>query len=187
MSNPRTYEEYKQEWSRVDKRRVYDGERSSIQVLSRHEAEKLIINEPHIMISIAGANLPDNPLRQATLALDFDDAEQSLYDSYVQYVEENGPLPDNVLMPIMMSEDHAKQIVEFLDKYYQDQLIVLHCQAGVSRSVGVAAALSRWMNGEDHFFSDGLFQFRNQHCRNTMTTALENDDRMLKFHYWSHP
>lgn len=186
MSNTRTHKEYNQEWSRVDKRQVYDGECASIQVLSRREAEKLIINEPHIMISIAGADLSNNFMRQATLSLDFDDVEYELYQRYEE-VQAKGELPEEVAMPILMSDDHAKQIVDFLDKYYIGQLIVLHCQAGVSRSVGIAAALSEWMNGESWFYFDGLFKFHNKHCRRTMANALENDDRMLKLHYWSHP
>lgn len=48
----------------------------------------------------------------------------------------------------MMSDDDAQKIVEFLKKY-PDTDIIVHCDAGISRSSGVAAAIMKWATGDD--------------------------------------
>jgi predicted protein tyrosine phosphatase len=52
----------------------------------------------------------------------------------------------------------AKQVRRFIDKHVTEvENVVIHCEAGVSRSVGIAAALSRFMFGEDEvFFARGV-------------------------------
>lgn len=51
---------------------------------------------------------------------------------------------------LTMSEDDAKKIHRFVDAY-KDKVntIIVHCAAGVSRSAGVACALSIYLNGSD--------------------------------------
>lgn len=42
---------------------------------------------------------------------------------------------------ILFSEDHAKQILEFVDKHIHIPLLVVACEMGISRSPAIVAAL----------------------------------------------
>ncbi len=95
---------------------------------------------PYLVISITDPNLPEATLlpdenRVGVLRLKFHDWER----------EESG-------MTLIVPEQ-AQQIVNFVNTHLpQVKLIVCHCEAGLSRSVGVAAAISYWLNGEDQWF-----------------------------------
>jgi len=106
-------------------------------------------NIPHVTISITDpvngqvkrskdvgpAELFPSKERLATLRLEFFDIEESIGDL------------------AMMSDDQAKQVVDFANAWKDKvKLFVVHCEAGICRSAGVAAALSKWLNGEDMFF-----------------------------------
>lgn len=44
----------------------------------------------------------------------------------------------------------AKEIAQFVKRYYtQVDKIIVHCGAGQSRSAGVAAAIMKWVTGDD--------------------------------------
>ncbi len=121
-------------------------------VLSREQAEsehvQNTINLPHIMISINGttgtdstsANIPDNINRKDLLQIRFDDID-------VRHTE---TIKNEGLELIFFSEDHARNILNFVEKNVENiNLIVVHCFAGVCRSVAVASALSKIINNED--------------------------------------
>jgi len=101
---------------------------------------------PHILISIRNPGqsyytIMDNKNRRATMILKFHDvdtAHEGMFD--------------------LFTEVQATKILEFVDKW-KDSIkeIVVNCTAGFSRSPGVAAALSRIINGED---SDYFRKFR---------------------------
>jgi predicted protein tyrosine phosphatase len=96
-------------------------------VLSREDAERYEPRRREICISIAD---PDaEPARvssrfAAVLRLHFTD------------IIEQGVPSD-----ILFSEDHARAIREFIDAWPDATRIIVHCQAGVSRSPGVALGL----------------------------------------------
>jgi predicted protein tyrosine phosphatase len=96
-------------------------------VLSREEAEGY---EPHgteICISISDPDaLPAriSPRFAAVLRLNFDD------------LTELGEPSD-----ILFAEDQAREISEFVDSWPTAERVVVHCNAGVSRSPGVALGL----------------------------------------------
>ena len=47
----------------------------------------------------------------------------------------------------------AKKIVKFVKKYLNDvELIVCQCEAGISRSAGIAAGLAKCIDGDDDYF-----------------------------------
>lgn len=109
-------------------------------VLSRLRVERIEPNVPHIVISMTDpdrpdASLPACPLRMAVLRLKFNDVEE----------------PATWGSP--PTADHARQIVDFVRKFgSMADLIICHCEQGISRSAGAAAALSRWLNGHDEEF-----------------------------------
>ena len=96
-------------------------------VLSREEAEAYEPSGKEICISISD---PDaSPARvsrhfAAVLRLNFDD------------VTEPGEPSD-----VLFCEDHAREIRQFLDSWPDAERVVVHCNAGMSRSPGVALGL----------------------------------------------
>jgi predicted protein tyrosine phosphatase len=96
-------------------------------VLSREDAERYEPREREICISIADPDAePARVSRRfaAVLRLHFTD------------IIEQGEPSD-----ILFSEEHAQAIREFVDAWPDATRIVVHCQAGVSRSPGVALGL----------------------------------------------
>jgi predicted protein tyrosine phosphatase len=96
-------------------------------VLSREEAELYEPRGKEVCISISD---PDaSPARvssrfAAVLRLNFDD------------VIERGEPSD-----ILFAEDHAREIRKFLEAWPKAERVMVHCNAGVSRSPGVALGL----------------------------------------------
>ena len=99
------------------------------------------VKVPHIVISISGDEdqetlVPPNQFRRAILHLKFDDVS----DIDGRY--------------LFFTREQATEILEFVNKHVMNvQLIVVQCQAGLSRSVGTAAALSKIIN----YVDDGVF------------------------------
>lgn len=74
---------------------------------------------------------------------------------------------------ILMNETHANTIASFVDKW-KDKVdtIVVHCEAGVSRSAGTAAAILKFINNDDSpVFDNGRF-CPNMHCYRMMLNAF---------------
>jgi predicted protein tyrosine phosphatase len=96
-------------------------------VLSREDAEDYEPRDREICISISDPDAPPARVSSrfaAVLRLNFDD------------VTERGEPSD-----ILFAEDHAREIREFLDSWPNARRVVVHCNAGVSRSPGVALGL----------------------------------------------
>lgn len=54
-----------------------------------------------------------------------------------------------------MSWEQADEVLLFVENYRPwVNNIVVHCEAGISRSAGVAAAISKILNGNDDYFFD---------------------------------
>lgn len=103
------------------------------------------IKEKHIVISITSAAdnevvLPTNINRVNQLFLKFDDVQD--IDSRFIYFD----------------RDMSKQILEFVESYINSvSLIIVQCQAGISRSVAVASALSKIVNyADDAIYTTGI-------------------------------
>ena len=95
------------------------------------------IKEKHVVISITSAEdeeitIPFNTHRVSQLYLKFDDV-QDIDSRYIYF-----------------DRSMANQILEFVEKYINSvSLIIVQCQAGLSRSVAIAAALSKIINYTD--------------------------------------
>lgn len=71
----------------------------------------------------------------------------------------------------LMEYKDAKKIVDFVSKY-KDKIIIVHCDAGQSRSAGVAAALSKYYNNDDsEYFNNPRFT-PNMWCYKLILNAL---------------
>jgi len=114
---------------RKAKTRLAPGPKSppELLVLSREEAERYEPGPKEICISISDPDAePANvsPLFRAVLRLHFDDVTQR-------------GLPTDILF----APDHARAIVDLLDKWPGAERVMVHCNMGVSRSPGVALGL----------------------------------------------
>ena len=104
---------------------------------------------PHIVISITSspddvARLRANKMCRGVLRLSFPDADTPSD----QHAEES-----------LFSREHAMQVWTFVQRHLPEiERIVVHCDAGVSRSPAVAAALSKVLNGDDAEFFGGRYR-----------------------------
>ena len=118
---------------------------------------------PYVVVSIANPGSPhpelrESPHRLGVLRLAFDDVEPNRRDS------RGGRTP--------MTPGQAREILAFVEAHLERlELIVVHCEAGVSRSPAVAAALWRWLEGTRGPFFE---RFRpNAHVYRTMCDELD--------------
>jgi predicted protein tyrosine phosphatase len=139
----------------------------TIEVFSRQAVEKFITDLPHIVISIrepgsAQPKLPENSNRIAELYIECDD------------IDIDSP------MVKQFAKDDAKAILGLLKVTLPYiNTIVVHCEAGQSRSAGVGAALSiilRVPDGDKKYFNPRGPYYPNRYIYRTMlNTALEEN------------
>jgi predicted protein tyrosine phosphatase len=109
-------------------------------VLGRLEVMFLDRPEPHAVISIRepGSDQPAIPRNEhcrGILRLSFHDVDR----------EADGKL--------LFTAADAREILAFVTRVRPEiETLVVHCEAGISRSAGVAAALAKVYDGSDGFF-----------------------------------
>ena len=146
-------------------REVFAGDVLKLQVLDRSLARTVTHPEPYAVISIGEpqmkpAPLADSPQCKAVLRLHFSDVASDL------------PRLRSVMHVAPFTPELARQIADFVREQMQNNvnLIVVHCEAGMSRSAGVATALSQFYNHDETHF---LVHYRpNAHVRRVMLNAL---------------
>ena len=74
---------------------------------------------------------------------------------------------------VLMSDEDAKKIKIFIDRY-QDRVeqIIVHCEAGQSRSAGVMAAIKLWLENDKFSVWDDPKYTPNRHCYRTMCNEI---------------
>jgi predicted protein tyrosine phosphatase len=119
-------------------------------VMSQERAESEIVDVPYIHISVCspgsdGAILPDNENRIDVLRLCFHDIESSTdpKDLGMKFLKRYG------IEPRLFNAEDAQAIFDFLEKHKEAETIVVNCEAGISRSAGIAAAIAKVRNGDD--------------------------------------
>jgi len=123
--------------------RVYLGKRVSFLILNRFEAAAVALDVPYLILSITDperleATFAASPHQKAILRLQFHD--------------KSGPRAA-ASGKTAMTPEQARSIIAFVREHLAEvQLIICQCEAGISRSAAVAAALSRILQGEDSFF-----------------------------------
>lgn len=126
--------------------------------ISVFHASQLTLSSPYALISIMSppndVQLQDDPNRKALIRLEFDDLEKDV------------PLV-GILRPrpcILFDKYMAARILGFVDGVKESgiEIVVIHCEAGISRSAAVAAALSKIHNG------DGSLFFSKKTCPNML-------------------
>lgn len=147
-----------------------------IDIMSRREA-CWYCEEPHdetcAMISISDPRMgydsapfcsQENNVVEI-LRLQFSDADQPGLDVYGN---ETG-------IEDLMSDDDARRVAEFVAKYREHNIIV-HCDAGFSRSAGVAAAITKYLTGDDSKIFNSQMRHPNMWCYRKTLEALHKKD-----------
>jgi predicted protein tyrosine phosphatase len=137
------------------------GASPSILVLSRREAERFAPDWPYAVISITDpdqdpANLPQSQYCRGVLRLEFHDV------SDLQLTDDLTSEP--------YTEEHAEAVAEFVRGHTGCRLLVIHCEAGLSRSAGVGAAVGLWLHGSEREFYQRWLP--NAHVRELTLEAL---------------
>ncbi|MFN3651153.1 MAG: hypothetical protein ACK47B_16380 [Armatimonadota bacterium] len=151
-------------------RDIYRGERLSLQVLDRDAACVVAHEEPYAVISITDPvhrhpELKSSAFLRGVLQLTFSDVDE-------RFARLNVSTP----YVVAFSPEMGQQVAAFVEEQFRSgvRLIVVHCQAGMSRSAGVACSLSRHYNGDDRFFYG---QYRpNRWVREVLLAALQEPE-----------
>jgi hypothetical protein len=132
--------------------RIFKGSRYQFLALGRDEIKTFMPDVPYLVVSISDPDkpeteIPDSPNLQGVLRLQFHDVGL--------------PRKFEVTSDLAMTPEHARQILSFIrERLPGVKLIVCQCEEGVSRSTGMAAALSRILEGEDEYFFQGYWPNR---------------------------
>lgn len=128
-------------------------------IMNRMEARRYTFKEHKdtaaiISISDTWEHSPHLPMRRENnvkdvLFLHFDDVESG---------------------PNVITENDAEQIIRFVDKIKNQNidLLIVHCQAGVSRSAGVCAAIKKYMGYDDMDIFENPKYYPNRKCYRTV-------------------
>lgn len=130
----------------------------------KHNRDAVIISisDPSIEYDEAPFCSKENRV-SAVLPLSFSDADGPGKDVYGLDVDEED----------LMNDEDAVKIARFVNEN-RDKLIIVHCDAGISRSAGVGAAIAKYFTGNaDTFFNSGRYS-PNMWCYSkTMMALLE--------------
>lgn len=127
-------------------------------ILNREGVERYQLAIPHVCISVRDpgsdkAHLPGELTRLDALFLEFDDLD--------------GPYPSEKIT--LFNKGHAAMILGFFEKWKDTvDTFVINCEAGISRSAGIGAALCKICGYDDS-------RFFKQFCPNRLVyrTILE--------------
>ena len=116
-------------------------------ILNRERAHMFDSEKSYIVISITDPLSPNvvflkSKTRKGILRLQFHDWTKSDKEKHEKELLAKGY--------IFFDMKIAKQIVEFVEKWKSKvEVIMIHCEAGISRSAAVGAALARWFYQSD--------------------------------------
>lgn len=125
-----------------------------ILVLNRDSAKTYQCDKKHLYISVkcpsdpeGWVELPKNENRIQTLLLAFDDWDDYQRNKLLTEHKDNPRVDDMVFF----SKMHANSIVSLVkENVGKVEVIICQCDAGISRSAGIAAALAKCIQGYDH-------------------------------------
>lgn len=81
----------------------------------------------------------------------------------------------NVTETDLMTDKDAIKIKHFVERH-SDKTIIVHCDAGISRSSGVAAAILKYLIGDDSQIFDNPKYYPNMLCYRKTLNALMDDN-----------
>lgn len=123
--------------------RIYHGSAVDFLVLGRHDIEIVVPDVPYLVVSVTDPDrmevvLAESPHQKAVLRLRFHD--------------KSGPRAA-LSGKVAITPAVAHELLAFVQAHLPEvALIICQCEAGISRSAAIAAALSRILQDEDSFF-----------------------------------
>ena len=76
-----------------------------------------------------------------------------------------------------MNGKDADSIVYFCSKWFPHTNLLIHCEAGISRSAGVCAAILKWYEGADMQIFGNTYYRPNMDCYREVLNAFERSVR----------
>lgn len=132
---------------------------------------------PHVLISISspggGVTPPENDARVEMLRLQFHD---------VTKCEKGDPFFDfltgHKVEIVPPSREDGAKIAAFVLKHRNIPMLIVNCEAGISRSSGIAAAVSKFFNGDDsEFYDSGKYHPNDRIRRFVLEELMRNDQQ----------
>lgn len=122
----------------------------TIQSLSKRAASKYQPERPTLLISIQDGDRQELPWKQHTNHI----TRKRYVDCLFLYFDDVNPdaIPGQPTMPFAFSDYDAKAIINFLKRHYEArdfEDVIVHCQAGVSRSHAVALFIAKYFAKDD--------------------------------------
>lgn len=123
--------------------------RKMIELIKPHEV-------PHVIVSITtpgdpkGADLPVCKHTLGVLRLQFHDTNDEMLDARVLAMED--PATVEHYVACCVNRSHARQILDLVAAHPTAEHFIVHCDAGMSRSPAIAAAISKIVLGDDANF-----------------------------------
>ena len=145
-------------------REMIPGPAMQFLVLGRAEVRTVKPDLPYIVVSITDSGAPEavvaeSPHCLGVLRLQFHDADRAQRDR------------------VTVTADDARAVVRFVRQHRDAaRLIVCQCEAGISRSAGVAAALSKWLQDDDTPFFERFIPNRLVY-RTVLEAAYEGEEK----------
>lgn len=130
-----------------------------IQSLSKRVASKYKPEKPTLLISIQDGALQELPFKQRTNHI----TRNRYVDYLFLYFDDINPnaIPGKPTMPFAFSDYDADVIIDFLDHHFNNndfEDIIVHCQAGVSRSHAVALFIAKFFAKDEGEYQRLLHQ-----------------------------
>lgn len=130
-----------------------------IQSLSKRAASKYKPEKPTLLISIQDGALQELPFKQRTNHI----TRNRYVDCLFLYFDDINPnaIPGKPTMPFAFSDYDADVIIDFLERHFSNndfEDIIVHCQAGVSRSHAVALFIAKFFAKDEGEYQRLLHQ-----------------------------
>lgn len=131
----------------------------NIQSLSKRNASKYRPEKPTLLISIQDGDKAELPFKQRTNHI-----TRRLYvDTLFLYFDDIDPtqFEGNPSFPFLFDDNDAFKIIKFLEHHYQKkdfEDIIIHWQAGVSRSHAIALFAAKYFAKDEDLYQELLHQ-----------------------------
>ncbi len=125
-----------------------------IYVHSRNTIQYINPVDPYIVISVTDeeqpwANVVENQNCLGVLKMHFHDADRGVRYSpkHLRDFDKNQELR-------IFSRENAQEMLDFVAKHSDAKMLICQCDAGISRSAGIAAAFGKILHHDDAFIFD---------------------------------
>lgn len=159
---------------------IFDREKAIRYSYKKHDKKSIIISISDIEQDFPNFHKTKSNGIIDKLYLFFDDKEEIKPFNYITEKEKKKAEDNNKKI---IQDSDAQKIADFVNKY-KDKVdtIIVHCQAGISRSAGVCAAISLYLTGHDEWVFNNGYYVPNMTCYRKVLNAfgLDNNPTMLK-------